>query len=76
MTDLSALPMLALLSFGRLRWDEQLAFSALVAAFAALVWAFAYTTSEGALRPQRLAFQRSGDLVVIVGLYVLARIWF
>ncbi len=66
---------MALLSFDSLRWDEQLALTALVAAISALTWAFAYTTSEGALRPQRIAFQRSADLFVLLGLYAIARIW-
>ena len=66
---------LVILSFERLRWDEQLALSAVVVAFAALAWAFAYTAAEGALRPQRVAFRRAADVLVVVALYFVGRIW-
>ncbi len=67
--------MLAALSFDGWRWDERLAVSALALALGGLAWAFAYTAAEGALRPQRFAFRRAGEVLVAVAVYLAVRVW-
>ena len=72
---MTVMPLLAALSVDGWRWDERLAASLGVAALGALAWAFAYTAAEGALRRQRLAFRRAGEVLALVALYAAARIW-
>lgn len=57
------------------RWDEKLILTVAAIGTAGLTWAFAETSAEGALRPQRLAFRWSGRTLGVVFLFVAARIW-
>jgi hypothetical protein len=57
------------------RWDEKLMLSATALAAGGLLWAFAYTTAEGALRPQRFAFRRAGEALLLAAIYAAARVW-
>ena len=68
-------PWLTVLEFDGWRWDEQLAASVLVAALAAIAWAFAYTTAEGALPLQRHLLRRGADALAVVAAYLVVRIW-
>jgi hypothetical protein len=57
------------------RWDEKVMLCGAVLSAGALAWAFAYTAAEGALRPQRFAFRRAGEALVLIALYAAARVW-
>jgi hypothetical protein len=44
-------------------------------AVAAIVHALAYTTAEGALRPQRILLVRGADLLAIAAALFIVRLW-
>ena len=66
---------LTVLALDGWRWDEKLALSAALMAIGALAWAFAYTSAEGALRAQRFAFRRAGEVLVLVAAYSVVQVW-
>jgi hypothetical protein len=44
-------------------------------AVAGIVHALAYTTAEGALRPQRILLMRSADVLAVAAALFVVRVW-
>ena len=54
---------------------DKIIVTCVVVAVAGIVHALAYTTAEGALRPQRILLVRSADLLVVAAALFLVRLW-
>jgi hypothetical protein len=54
---------------------DKLLVTMVTVSIAVLVHAMAYTSAEGALRPQRLMLCRGADLLAVAGAVFIVRVW-